>query len=169
MLSSNGESFIYVERLKVSDMKGEKIEQIPETHCLKDYPTSLEKKVTLLKHFRNYLIEQRNRDDSAEDETSHNCFKESTKSTVFLKKWVRTKHAILFRLSNQTVQVVFYDHTEILLTSEARIVTFVNKRRERETYMLDDVMAASDHADIKKRLKYAEGILSQLCVSSPKK
>jgi polo-like kinase 1 len=86
-----------------------------------------------------------------------------------LKKWVRTKHAILFRLSNQTVQVVFYDHTEILLTSEARIVTFVNKRRERETYMLDDVMAASDHADIKKRLKYAEGILSQLCVSSPKK
>ena len=84
-------------------MKGEKIEQIPETHCLKDYPTSLEKKVTLLKHFRNYLIEQRNRDDSAEDETSHNCFKESTKSTVFLKKWVRTKHAILFRLSNQTV------------------------------------------------------------------
>jgi hypothetical protein len=27
----------------------------------------------------------------------------------FLKKWVRTKHAILFRLSNKTVQVVFFD------------------------------------------------------------
>ena len=34
-------------------------------------------------------------------------------SMIYLKKWVRTKHAILFRLSNGTVQVVFYDHTEV--------------------------------------------------------
>ena len=27
----------------------------------------------------------------------------------FLKKWVRTRHAILFRLSNRTVQVLFFD------------------------------------------------------------
>ena len=27
----------------------------------------------------------------------------------FLKKWVKTKHAILFRISNRTVQVIFYD------------------------------------------------------------
>ena len=27
----------------------------------------------------------------------------------FLKKWVRTKHTILFLISNITVQVVFYD------------------------------------------------------------
>lgn len=169
VLSSDGKSFIYVERRKILDTNGEKTEQIPEIHSLQDYPTSLEKKVTLLKHFRNYLIEQRNRDESTEEETSPSSGKDASMSTVFLKKWVRTKHAILFRLSNQTVQVVFYDHTEILLTSEARTVTFVNKRRERETYFLDDIMAASDHADIKKRLKYAEGILSQLCMTSPKK
>jgi polo-like kinase 1 len=169
VLSSDGKSFIYVERRKILDTSGEKTEQIPEIHSLEDYPTSLEKKVTLLKHFRNYLIEQRNRDESTEEEISPSSGKDASMSTIFLKKWVRTKHAILFRLSNQTVQVVFYDHTEILLTSEARTVTFVNKRRERETYFLDDIMAASDHADIKKRLKYAEGILSQLCMTSPKK
>ena len=27
----------------------------------------------------------------------------------FIKKWVRTRHAILFRLSNRTVQVLFFD------------------------------------------------------------
>lgn len=167
VLSSDGKSFIYVERRKTVDVNGEKTEQVPEIHNLQAYPSSLEKKVTLLNHFGSYLIEQRNRDESTEEEIPPSSGNDASVSTVFLKKWVRTKHAILFRLSNQTVQVVFYDHTEILLTSEARTVTFVNKRRERETYVLNDIMAANDHADIKKRLKYAEGILSQLCMTSP--
>jgi len=124
--------------------------------------------VTLLKHFRNYLIEQHKRDESNEDETFPDGEADASRATVFLKKWVRTKHAILFRLSNQTVQVVFYDHTEILLTSEAHIVTYVNKKHERETYRLDEVMMATEHGDINKRLKYAEGILQQL-VSGQKK
>jgi POLO box duplicated region len=32
----------------------------------------------------------------------------------FLKKWVRTRHAILFRLSNRTVQVLFFDRRLVL-------------------------------------------------------
>ena len=143
------------------------MEQVPEFHTLTKYPDNLQKKVTLLKHFRNYLIEQnkRDEDENCEALSGH---KSNSSDTVFLKKWVRTKHAILFRLSNQTVQVVFYDHTEILLSSEARIVTYVNKRRGRETYHLEDIMNAVEHKDIKKRLKYAEGILQQL-ISTPKK
>ena len=33
----------------------------------------------------------------------------------FIKKWVRTRHAILFRLSNKTVQVLFFDRRYVLL------------------------------------------------------
>jgi polo-like kinase 1 len=141
------------------------MEQIPEYHTLENYPETLQKKVTLLKHFRNYLLEQDKR-----EENNHTVFDRNGGEdvSIFLKKWVRTKHAILFRLSNQTVQVVFYDHTEILLSAEARIVTYVNKRRGRKTYDLDDIMNAVEHNDIKKRLKYAEGILQQL-ISTPKK
>lgn len=50
---------------------------------------------------------------------------------VYVKKWMRTKHAIMFRLSNKIVQVNFQDHTEILLNSENRLVTYVNKKGER--------------------------------------
>ena len=123
VLAPNGEEFVYVERKKVGDAR---MEQVPEHHTLSNYPETLQKKVTLLKHFRNYLLEQHKRDDNFDENigASENGF---GGSSVFLKKWVRTKHAILFRLSNQTVQVVFYDHTEILLSSEARIVTYVNK------------------------------------------
>jgi len=79
-----------------------------------------------------------------------------------LKKWVRTKHAIFFRLSNKTVQVVFHDHTEVLLTSEGRIVTYVDKHHVRTMYHLEDIMVEDLHADIKKRLKYSKDILHQL-------
>lgn len=143
------------------------MEQVPELYNLQNFPDGLQKKVTLLKHFRNYLLEQNKTEDRSEDSIALEGSNEE--NPVFLKKWVRTKHAILFRLSNQTVQVVFYDHTEILLSSEARIVTYVNKRRGRETYYLSDVMNAVEHNDIKKRLKYAEGILQQLITTTPKK
>lgn len=143
------------------------MEQIPELYNLQNFPDGLQKKVTLLKHFRNYLLEQNKTEDRSDDSIALEGSNEG--NPVFLKKWVRTKHAILFRLSNQTVQVVFYDHTEILLSSEARIVTYVNKRRGRETFYLSDVMNAVEHNDIKKRLKYAEGILQQLITTTPKK
>jgi polo-like kinase 1 len=167
VLVPKGDDFVYVERKKVGDAK---MEQVPENYTLTVYPDSLQKKVTLLKHFRNYLIEQHKRDENNEENALNDLASGGNEDapTVFLKKWVRTKHAILFRLSNQTVQVVFYDHTEILLSSEARIVTYVNKRRGRETYHLEDIVNTAEHNDIKKRLKYAEGILQQL-ISTPKK
>jgi len=157
VLAAKGESFIYVERKKSHDDENGNIEQVCEEHTLTTYPDSLQKKVTLLKHFRNYLIEQETRDGDIDYQGGES----DEDSPLFLKKWVRTKHAILFRLSNKTVQVVFYDHTEILLSSEGRIVTYVDKKMERKTYYLEDVLT-SEQNDVKKRLKYAEGILHQL-------
>ena len=58
----------------------------------------------------------------------------------FLKKWVRTRHAILFRLSNKTVQVLFYDRSEVLLSSEARMVTYVSKQNVRSEHTLEEVL-----------------------------
>ena len=64
---------------------------------------------------------------------------------VYVKKWLRTTHAILFRLSNQTVQVrlicvffftvssqqvIFFDHTEILLSSSTRTVVYTDKAQQ---------------------------------------
>ena len=42
----------------------------------------------------------------------------------FLKKWVRTKHAILFRLSNRTVQVLFMDRRYVQYVCSVRMLYF---------------------------------------------
>ena len=74
---------------------------------------------------------------------------------------MRTKHAIMFRLSNKIVQVNFQDHTEILLNSENRYVTYVNKKGDRQTMPLNQALD-SNNAEMTKRLKYTKDILTHM-------
>jgi polo-like kinase 1 len=156
VLEPQGDAFQYVERRKVADTDT-RTEPLCKIHSLDAYPDALQKKVTLLKHFRNYLIEQQKKSDEEGVTPTSN----SDISFVYLKKWVRTKHAILFRLSDQTVQIVFYDQTEVLLTPDERFVTYVDKKRNRCTYYLNDELVATN-AELAKRLKYSKEILQQL-------
>lgn len=86
---------------------------------------------------------------------------------VYVKKWMRTKHAIMFRLSNKIVQVNFQDHTEILLNSENRLVTYVNKKGERQTLPLNQALE-SNNAEMTKRLKYTKDILTHMLNNNTK-
>jgi polo-like kinase 1 len=74
---------------------------------------------------------------------------------------MRTRHAIMFRLSNKVVQVNFQDHTEIMLSSETKVVTYVNKKGERSTYPLSSAMESAN-LEMVKRLKYTKDILTHM-------
>lgn len=165
ILEADGDYFQYIERNKVSSDPSRRGEPIIATHNLSKHPMNLQKKVTLLKHFRNYLIEQQKKSDDfafGPSSNSASLFLTDQKGDlVYLKKWVRTKHAIFFRLSDNTVQIVFYDHTEILMTPDERHITYVNKQRERTTYYLTDELVGCN-AEINKRVKYTKEILLQL-------
>lgn len=121
-----------------------------------EYPKELQKKVTLLQHFRSYLEAEAK--GKAEEVVAED---KKPAQLVYVKKWMRTHHAIMFRLSNKIVQVNFKDHTEIILNSESREVTYVNKKSERLTYPLS---TASDSAnpEMAKRLKYTKEILTHM-------
>ena len=67
----------------------------------------------------------------------------------------------MFRLSNKIVQVNFQDHTEIILCSETRMVTYVNKKGERQTFTLQNALE-STNAEMTKRLKYTKDILTHM-------
>ena len=168
VLDKDGETFQYMERRKPTPGSGDSAkrqsEPTVETHTLTTFPDSLQKKVTLLKHFHTYLLEQQQKEAEdrfydASDESG--SVDESSLPLVYLKKWVRTKHAVLFRLSNQTVQIVFYDQTEVLLTPDERYLTYVDKKRNRCTYFLTDELVASN-PELAKRLRYSKEILNTL-------
>lgn len=155
-LEANGSTFQYIERKK--DDKQRRGETTIQTHSLEDYPAALKKKVTLLKHFRNYLVQQHMNDGD-------DCIFPSSSQGDFdyVKKWVRTKHAILFLLSNRTVQAIFFDQTELLLTPDGKTVTVVDAQGERSTYAWSSVphlfASSNEH---QQRLQYTKDILIQL-------
>ncbi len=165
LIDPNGSNFYYYERKAVSSTEKQ---DVMATHSLTDYPKELAKKVTLLQHFRSYLENNSSQGTTAssnnKDPNDVEMIDESGKNGntfVYVKKWMRTKHAIMFRLSNKIVQVNFQDHTEILLNSESRLVTYVNKKGERQTLPLN-IALESNNAEMTKRLKYTKDILTHM-------
>ena len=168
IVEAEGDKFQFIERKKSSDEASSRTEPTIGSHSFSNYPDSLEKYVTLLRHFRKYLIEQNQRAEEGRSPLRAGTGASSGGDMVFLKKWVRTKHAIFFRLSDQTVQIVFYDHTEVLLTPDERFITYVDKNMTRSTYYMTDELVGCN-AEIAKRLKYTKEILQQLVTGSPRR
>ena len=79
---------------------------------------------------------------------------------------MKTRHAIMFRLSNKVVQVNFTDKTEIILSSENKMVTYVNKKSERSNYPLATALESSN-TEMAKRLKYTKEILTHMLNNNP--
>ena len=168
ILNPNTNKFFYIER-RIADKQ-----EIISSHTMSDYPKELQKKVTLLQHFKNYLEGENKTSNNNNNTDNNNQNKEETenkeekndekndnKPFTYVKKWMRTKHAIMFRLSNKIVQVCFQDHTEIILSSESRVVTYANKRGERTTYPLSTALENSNY-EMTKRLKYTKDILTHM-------
>jgi len=152
LLDPKATTFEYMER-RATDKQ-----DVVTTHTLSDYPKELQKKVTLLQHFRSYL-----EGDGKEEPEANPYNDEDLKKigTVYVKKWMKTKHAIMFRLSNKIVQVNFTDKTEIILSSENKMVTYVNKKGERSNYPLASALESSN-TEMAKRLKYTKEILTHM-------
>ncbi len=149
ILDPHGHHFDYIEK------KGSDKLDVATSYTLTEYPKSLQKKVTLLQHFRSYLEA-----DSGKTVPEHETHRKLD-TGIYVKKWLKTKHAIMFRLSNKIVQVNFQDGTEIILSSESKVVTYVNKKGERQSYPLSSALE-STNAEMAKRLKYTKEILTRM-------
>ena len=174
ILNPSTKQFFYIER-RTSDKQ-----EIIYSHTLDDYPKDLQKKVTLLNHFKNYLegessstettpgnSEQENNKGNNEENEDKEANKKD-KPFTYVKKWMRTRHAIMFRLSNTIVQVCFQDKTEIILSSESRVVTYCNKKGEGMTYPLSTALEMSNY-EMTKRLKYTKDILTHMLTMNQQK
>ena len=171
ILNPTNKEFFYIER-RVSDKQ-----EIINSHNMDDYPKELQKKVTLLNHFKNYLEGESNPSSESQPKESQSEEKkkekdvndeEKKKPYTYVKKWMRTRHAIMFRLSNKIVQVCFQDKTEIILSSESRVVTYCNKKGERMTYPLSTALEMSNY-EMTKRLKYTKDILTHMLTMNQQK
>ncbi|KAJ3058643.1 Cell cycle serine/threonine-protein kinase cdc5/MSD2, partial [Podochytrium sp. JEL0797] len=81
---------------------GTKMHRRPYT--MSAHPEELKKKVTLLKHFGGYMQENLFKGVAGEETGRSETAPYKTSDLTFLTKYLRTKHGVIFRLSNQVVQ-----------------------------------------------------------------
>jgi serine/threonine protein kinase len=137
IMSADGFVFQYFERKRRgSGISTSESDHTKMTYFVSSYPSELNKKVTLLGHFREYLLDKKTPGSAAVPEGNGNLVPLAPtplpapvsgsvpwtsaargsslsrwEDMPYLKKWVRTRHAVLLRLSNRSVQVSFFDKT----------------------------------------------------------
>ncbi|XP_051939994.1 serine/threonine-protein kinase PLK1 [Hippocampus zosterae] len=123
------------------------------------YPPALNKKITLLKYFRNYMSEHllkagANMAPREGDELAR---------LPYLSLWFRTKSAIVLHLSNGTVQINFFqDHSKLILCPLMSAVTYIDERRDFRTYKLSLLEEFGCSKELFSRLRYAKLMAERL-------
>lgn len=128
---------------------------------LSNIPTTIRKKVELLKYFKNYMNKYLANTGSKIRED------EGIARLPYVCHWFRTKTALVFYLTNGTMQVHFFDHVKLVLCPLLGACTFFNAENEVHTYRLDLIGAHGATNDIYKRLKYAADCVRILLDGTP--
>lgn len=156
LCAADGASFDYITRSTVEQPA------VRSTHTFDDYPADLQKKVTLLRHFRSCMAnpDSIGRRDGATSGGSNLPENKAPRgnSQVYVRKWSRRGSAMMFQLSNKDIQVVFFDGTEVVLSSRAHMVTYSDKSSQTQSWALSRALD-DPGPELARRLRY---ILSNL-------
>ncbi|KAJ3027347.1 UNVERIFIED_CONTAM: Cell cycle serine/threonine-protein kinase cdc5/MSD2 [Siphonaria sp. JEL0065] len=160
LLSVDGHHIEYL--YHESGAEGTRLHRAP--HKMTTYPETLKKKITLLKHFGTYM--QDNLYMGVEGDQENATPKRS--DLTFLTKYLKTKHGVIFRLSNHVVQINLFDHTKLILSQNANVITYIDKSRNMTTRKLYDFLAMKDR-EVVDRIGYARDILQQMIIKKMKR
>lgn len=141
-------------RVEFHDIHG-KITGHPE-HSV---PTILQGRLVLLRYFTRYMEE--NLTDGGEFEVQITGQKVPI---PHMKRWVRTKTAIIMELHNGTLQINFFkDHTKLILSTgkQGCLVTYINCNRHSFSYWLHQIAILGCENSIHERLRFAAAVLRE--------
>ncbi|KAI8831720.1 kinase-like domain-containing protein [Chytridium lagenaria] len=148
-------------------------------------PSELQKKITLLKHFGGYM-----QDNLFKVRSLFFLFADvifiiktadvadvdiaQSKENVYLTKYMKTRHGVVFRLSNRVFQLNFFDHTKLILCSDGRSVCYIDKSRSLQIMDTREAVqggaGANPHQkEVVSRLQYAKEVIHQMILKKQKK
>lgn len=130
-------------------------------------PAGLAKKAALLKHFASYLRAKREGDAAsprraaiaASSGAPARSLGGEGRPPAHVRKWVRTPHCILLRLSNALVQVEFTDGSQLVLSGDGASAAYVDAGGRETEHALSPPPA---DPSLLKRLKYVRSVLGSM-------
>ncbi|KAI9203522.1 uncharacterized protein BJ171DRAFT_460358 [Polychytrium aggregatum] len=148
IMSSNNVNFDYLHKAS------NQTTLLRKSYMCDSYPAELEKKVTLLKHFKTYMEDNLYKTPEQEQETPE----PKASNLDFLTKYLRTKQGVVFRFSNHTLQFNFSNRTKLILSHEGRSLTWVDEDRRAITLPLVLALERSDPV-IHEKAKYVRDVI----------
>ncbi|WVQ94034.1 hypothetical protein IAU59_001112 [Kwoniella sp. CBS 9459] len=143
------------------------LQNVRRNHMIDSYPSDLKNKVYLLKHFENYMLDKL----FGEQPYTFNDLSLTTGMT-FVIRYLRMKHVILFRLSNDVLQFNFYDHTKLILSQDGLVVSVIDRHSTLRTWSLEallgpqsDDLSPKDKKRIESvvhKVQYAKDVLAKI-------
>lgn len=136
---------------------GDKVHEHRRSYAADTYPSDLKTKVYLLHQFENYMLSRLvgNYDYTYVD-------RDKTRGMVYIEKYLRMKHVILFRLSNGILQFNFYDHTKLILSDDGLVVSVIDKHYSLRTWSLDALCRPVPESESSKEKRTIERVVTKL-------
>ena len=159
LANTNNYDYIYLEKNAQSSQNFDEIE-------LENYLASKNTSKEIIKKFEIFkLIVNKHLKDFEEVKKQkfiNNATTYNNEGVVnklfFVKKFLISKTAILFRLSNKLIQIFFNDNTEVTFSTETTDFVFKNKKGEEEQESIQNAMTGDDN-DLIKKIKVAKNLL----------
>ena len=85
---------------------------------------------------------------------------------TFIKRLVKSSHAIIFFLSNKVIQVFFKDKTEVLFNVYENQITYLNNYEEIVTVNKNELSSSTDK-ELRKRVHYIKQTISSSKLVKP--
>ena len=117
-----------------------------------DYETKVK---ALLLFNKTFIKKSKNKSAFELDPHNHKNFID-----LYVKKWIKSRHAFFFLLSNEKIQVLFDDKTQVIFDFPNKKVIYVNKNKQITEKSISQMK--SNDEEMNKRVKYAKKILAKV-------
>jgi polo-like kinase 1 len=142
---------------------GDLVQGVRKNYSIEGYPRDLSNKVYLLRHFESYMLDRLFGDQPYTYED-----KALTKGMVFVTRYLRMKHVIVFRSVPKTLliyrscQFNFYDHVKLILSQGGLIVSVIDKHHMLRTWSLEELLQPVSEDIPSKERRRMEGVMHKV-------
>ena len=144
---NNTTNFVYI-----NEKGNQKLLDIKKTKLDNDQKTKINALLLFNKEFTKNLINKKVYDINPKIK------KENVE--LYVKKWIKSQYAYFFLLSNDKIQIIFEDKSQLIFDFYQKKICFVNKMKENFIYNLENTKFENENME--QKVKYAKRILKKI-------
>ena len=121
---------------------------------------NIEKKLKIIKHFVNHCDKL----DVVKKSTIPKL-SSANNEEVAVKRIIKTRKGILFRLTNNLTQMIFLDNSQIITSFNKKYLIYISKKGVKENLKINNDLVMMADEKIVSRFKYVLNVINQLNIS----